>query len=892
MSSTEAQTLFSINDQSGDIYTSVVIDREHVCRYETVCKRSFDVGVTSTNQQYVKIISVEILIKDKNDNAPIFPTDMDTISIPEDSSVGSTFKIDPASDKDTGANNSVASYELRLNEQSQGYFQLNVTKNRDSTFNLKIVLLKSLDREVKNTFSMVVIAKDAGSPQQSGTQLINVNVTDVNDNAPQFTENFYNITIKENTAQMETILTTSAADADIGENGRVSYRISEFYQNKNGLHEIFLMVEDTGELKVKSDLTTIAGQSFKFFIEAFDHGAQSLFTQAEVEVHIQDTGNNAPTVSISFFSAGNTGYVNVPENALNQTFVAHVNVVDPDIGVNGQVDCTISNSHFSVVRMEKGYKVVVNAVLDREVIKNYNLTVTCTDHGSPALSDSASFMVRITDYNDNRPVFSPQTYSVKLTENNSGNEMITKVMASDADEGDNALFTYVPHDDARSRFIVDSNTGKVNVNAVFDREAEPVIFFHILAVDKGNPALTGTATVILTLTDINDNAPAFEKSSYRITVKENLPTGSDVYRFIAEDKDEGPNAEFDFSIAPEFVNVVPFDLFSNGQLKTKRQLDREERSRYDFVAIVTDRGDPQQSSRVPVVVTVDDENDNAPVITFPRPSNDSVEVFYPDYTSEYITTVKAYDLDDGSNKELVFSIAAGNDDGIFKINAADGNLYFKSQIDIGGDKTVQLDISVKDKGVSPRETIRPLFVELRYTNATFLAQTADSSNSNVIISVVVVIVTLVISGFIIGIIVFLRTLDRKRKEKGANSNSNSMESDFGFTAQNPNHTILSVDTLSSGSAGEGQDLIKKKEVSFVLDGNDSYEYHQQKPSGSIKDKPSKVRDSFLIDLLNVSIIQNFLSLLKTLEGAEPTHYYNSFIRLEKWAGKENAIFLF
>ncbi|KAH3835339.1 hypothetical protein DPMN_108690 [Dreissena polymorpha] len=138
--------------------------------------------------------------------------------------------------------------------------------------------------------------------------------------------------------------------------------------------------------------------------------------------------------------------------------------------------------------------------------------------------------------------------------------------------------------------------------------------------------------------------------------------------------------------------------------------------------------------------------------------------------------------------------------------------------------------------------MKTLFVDLKYTNATFLKSTLDSVQSkNIIITVVVVVVTLVISGTIIGVILFLRTADKRRKatEKVANNSSSSLSSDFGFTAQNPNHTILSIDTLSSVSAsGEGQDLIKKKEVSF----QDSYEYHQRKQTASFttgSDKPSK-----------------------------------------------------
>lgn len=850
LTTTEAQTLFSISDQTGDLYTIVKIDREHVCEeYDTTCMVSFDVAVSSSDLKFFQVVTVNVFIEDINDNAPLFPKDVYPLNISEGTQVGFTHILQQAEDKDSGTN-SVQSYELFSETDSKGHFNLNVTKTLDGRLLVKLVLAKILNRESKDHYLLKVVARDGGSPQLSGTLTININVLDTNDNAPEFVQNFYNKTVNENTAVMETILTLSAVDNDLDENAQVSYRISEFQKDKDILDEIFLIVAETGELKVKSDLTSVAGQSYRFIVEAYDHGSESLFSQAEVEIHIQDYGNNAPKVGISFLTPGNMGFVNISENAKNATFVAHVNVEDADSGLNGEVDCGISNSHFAVVKIDKGFKVVVNAQLDREVLNNYNLTVTCRDRGTPVLSASASFLVRITDYNDNKPIFSKPTYTANLRENNVGNEMLVQVTASDNDEGNNALFSFQPHDDVQGRFIVDPNTGIIKANAVFDREIESTVTFRVLAVDKGSPKLTGTGTVVLTITDENDNAPVFSKNVYSFTIQENQQTGTQVDTLVAEDKDEGENAEFDFSISPEYVDTIPFDVISHtGQLLAKKQLDREQRSRYDFVVVVTDRKDSSMSSMAQVTVEVEDLNDNIPVVNFPRPSNNSIAVLYPDFESSYVATVDAYDLDEGRNKELTYTIIAGNGLDIFKLDTDTGVLSFQSQQDIEDDKIVPLDISVKDKGDVPLETVKILFVELKYTNATFLKSTSEPLNSQyIIISVVVVVVTLVISGAIIGVILFLRTLDQKRKLKTVSDDSStSVESDFGFSPINQSHTIISPDTLSSGSS-EGHDLIKKKEVSFVLDKNDSYEYCQKaSPVAPPKDKPTKVRCKYVAD---------------------------------------------
>ncbi|XP_060583345.1 protocadherin-11 X-linked-like [Ruditapes philippinarum] len=840
---TDASMLFSINDDSGDIFTSVVIDRESVCEYDVICKIVFDVAVKSKDNDYFQIVTVQVFIEDKNDNSPMFSMDVYHLNITEGTSSGS-YNILPAVDKDLGGNNSIQSYHLLLSQESQGYFELIVSKNHVGTFMLKLVLQKVLDREQKETYTLEIVAKDGGSTPNTGTLKVVVHVLDINDNTPEFTKTVYNVSIKENLAVMETVLTLQANDSDLGENGRVTYRIGEFQKDRDVLDEYFIIDETSGELKVKSDLSTVAGQTYRFIVEAVDHGAVPLFSQAEVEIHIEDYGNNAPMVSISFISPGNTGFVNISENAKNTSFVAHVNVEDQDSGLNGEVNCEISNSHFSVVPMDKGFKVVVNAILDREVLNAYNLTVICYDKGTPVMSGSTHFIVRISDYNDNRPSFVQPKYNAKLTENNKGNEELMKVSATDPDEGRNAIIHYTMHEDAMGRFIVDSNTGVVKVNAIFDREKEPIVIFRVLAIDDGVPtSLTGTATVTLTLTDMNDNPPMFNKTVHGFKIPENQPTGTDVAMLKAFDLDDGVNAEFDFSIESEYLDNVPFVLFSDGLLKANKQLDREEKSRYDFVVVVTDHGEVQQSSMAHVTIVVEDTNDNRPIVTFPKPTNKSVTAMYPDFISEYITTIEAYDLDDGINKDLQYSIRAGNELGIFKINKDTGALHFADQIDIGSNREMRLDIAVSDKGEPPLETVTNLEINLQYTNATFLGPDDASSNSKyIIISVAVVIVTLVISGAIIAVILVLRTLDRKRKMKEADDSTNTIDSDFGFSQVTQNHTILSADTLSSGS-GEGQDLIKKKEVSFVLDNNDSFSYHQQYQMGntsmSSNDKPSK-----------------------------------------------------
>lgn len=833
----QGNTLFSIND-TGDIFTSVKIDRELECDLNPICVLSFDVTVKSPDSQFYQTLLVQIYILDKNDNTPMFTPDSMNLSISEGSYIGSAFTITTAKDPDAGGNNSIQSYALVTDPSTNGTFSLSVTKLVKS-FSLKLIVQKILDREVQETYNVKVIAIDGGQPPKTGTVNIFIQVADINDNAPVFTEDIYNITVSENTAVLETILNISAHDADKDKNGQILYRISEFQKDKEVLDHIFSMDKVTGALKVKADLTTVAGKTFTFIVEAVDQGSDPNVAQAQVIVYIEDSGNNAPVVSVT---PGNTGYVNVSENSNNGTFVAHVNVEDTDVGLNGDVRCTVPSNYFGIETLKnKGFKVIVRGTLDREVTNIHNVTVVCMDYGTPPLSSSAHFLVRITDMNDNRPVFTTPVYTAELTENNNGDEKIVRVSATDKDEGLNSIVHYEVPSAYADRFRIDRSTGEVYVRQVFDRETSPSVLLLVHAVDAGEIPLTGTATVQLTIRDVNDNSPTFLQAVHGFKVHENQPTGTNVATMRASDLDEGRNAEFDFKIAPEYADKVPFILFSDGLLKANKMLDREEISRYDFVAIVTDHGNPARSSSSHVTVVVEDTNDNKPVVTFPRPSNNTVQAWYPDFESEIITAIEAYDVDTGVNKDLSFSIESGNEQKIFEIESLTGVLFFASKIDIGADRKIELGIAVSDMGENRLVTMTSLIVELKYTNATFLASSGDADKSKyIIISVVVVLVTLVISGVIIGVILFLRTLDRKKKEKTTSGDSGIADTDFGFMIPQ-SHTIISTDTLSSVS-GEGRDLQKKKEVSFILDCSDSQEYHQQKHNSSMSalmEKPSK-----------------------------------------------------
>lgn len=816
---TDYNHLFSIHETSGKLFTMVAIDRESVCAYLPDCV--LELIIAARSGTFFQEITVKIVIEDINDNKPLFPEESMELPISEGVSINSAYPIKIAQDKDTGENNGIQSYEII---PVSDMFGLLPQKNSDGIiFSLKLFVKKALDRETQSMYKVTVVAKDGGNPIQSGSMTVSVIVTDTNDNAPEFTKSLYNITVEEDTEASTVILKLNATDLDSGDNGMISYRIMEQQADAAEILHYFMMDSSTGELILKNQLVYEEGQFFKFTVEALDNGEQPMISQAEVLVYVKDAKNNAPVIKISFLPPGNIGFANVSEKAEVGTFVAYVNVDDTDSGANGDVSCSISNALFAIQSgSSDNYIIKVNSVLNREMQDLHNVTVHCEDKGNPPLGSSESFLVRVTDYNDNKPVFESGNYYASIYENTMTEKIVLQVSATDKDLGKNKDIHYAIRNEDKIK--INQNSGIISVLPYFDREKTPLVVFNVLAIDQGDIPLTGTATVTLTVKDRNDNKPQFNYTEYKFEITENIKSGFSVGQLSAYDLDINENGKLIFSLAPADVErKIPFTVFSNGIIKSNRELDREKQSRYTFNVLVTDQGEPKLSSAAPVTVDVNDINDNAPNITFPGKSNRTITMLYPVVEMELhepVSHIEAYDIDKAENKTLKYSILDGNELGIFVIEEGSGKIYVNdNRVQIENDMTVTLIIEVRDKGVKSKASTERLIVNLIYSNATYV-DASEGDNKYIVISAVVVVVTVLISAIIIFVIFLLRNLDKKRK--GLEEQLQA-DTDCGFENK-PSLYIInttaesSTDTVSAST----ENSRKKKEVSFSFDDQNSF----------------------------------------------------------------------
>ena len=425
-------SLFTINETSGNLYTAQVVDRERVCPFTPVCKVSIEASAKSSIRSYFTKIMLIVYIQDINDHSPKFPISSMSLEIPESTLIGNSFTIVGAKDADTSPNYTLNSYTL---EQTDSPFSLSFVQNLDGTSVVKLVVDKELDREVQDSYKLGVIASDGGNPPRSERLLVNVRITDVNDNAPMLSSTIYNVSVKEDEPVGTVILTLTATDLDTGNNAEIRYRLST--HQSDSIKQYFEMDEITGDLRIAKTLPYNDGNPYRIIVEASDLGDQPLTVQASVKVTVVDSANNPPEILVTYLPSP-SDVARIPENASFGSVIAHVVVIDSDSGMNGYVTCSLDNPFFKTDSFEVNeYTVTVAQPLDRETSPTQTITIVCKDSGTPALTSTYTFTVTVLDVNDNAPKFNSNIYQGSIPENQDQGAKGVQGQATDADERNN-----------------------------------------------------------------------------------------------------------------------------------------------------------------------------------------------------------------------------------------------------------------------------------------------------------------------------------------------------------------------------------------------------------------------------------------------------------------------
>uniref|UniRef100_A0A3B3BCF3 Protocadherin 2 alpha a 15 n=1 Tax=Oryzias melastigma TaxID=30732 RepID=A0A3B3BCF3_ORYME len=427
-----------------------------------------------------------------------------------------------------------------------------------------------------------------------------------------------------------------------------------------------------------------------------------------VGVEILDVNDHSPTFP------DNETHLEISESALPGARFQLQAAGDPDSGANSVQNYKLSqNDHFRLEVKDRGDDgkipiLYLQKPLDKEAARHHILRLTAVDGGKPARSGTMTIVINVLDTNDNMPVFVKESYSAMLEENSPVGTSVIQMNATDLDDGLNGEVVYSFGNNVNNKihklFEIDANTGVITVKGLIDFEGKDKYEIDIKASDKGLAPLATEKSVMITIVDLNDNAPEIEVTSLSNAVPEDSKPGRTVALLSVTDRDSGVNGKVICSITED----APFTLTPSSQenmysIITKSVLDRERQSSYTLTIVAKDAGETPLSSQLTIGVKVSDVNDNSPKFssnpfTFYLAENNAVGV--------PLFSVSAHDSDEGENAVLSFSMAK-NDNGNTKIasflsiNSETGEISALKSFDFESVKTFQFHVVATDSGSPP-----------------------------------------------------------------------------------------------------------------------------------------------------------------------------------------------
>ncbi|XP_032558656.1 protocadherin alpha-2-like isoform X1 [Chiroxiphia lanceolata] len=612
-----------VSGASGALVVSSRLDREELCGKSAPCALRLEVLV----ERPLRVFHVELEVTDINDNAPSFRVNEEALNIPESSLVGSRFPLEGASDADIGANAQL-SYTLSPSE----HFRLEQRGNNDEGASLGLIVTKPLDRETMPVHRLLLTASDGGRPSLTGTMEVVISVLDVNDNAPKFNQSVYKVKVLEGSELGTLLITLSATDPDEGINSDIIYLFGRHVTTE--VKEMFTIDENKGEIRLQGKLDYEEMNSYEIPVEARDKGSPPWSGHCKVLLEVLDVNDNAPEVRVTSLS------VPVAEDASLGTVVALLSVWDRDSGSNGDVRCWVWPSGPFVLEatLSGSYSLVLREALDRERVSEYEVEVRAEDGGSPSLGGRVGLRVPVSDVNDNAPSFAQAVYTVLARENNLAGAELARLWARDPDEAGNGRVSYSLWEgalgggsgwwgsgwaggvSASSYVSVEAESGVLRALQPLDYEEVQVLQFEVRAVDAGEPALCGNATVQLFVLDENDNAPALlpaagggaeagsgsgEAGTLWAWAAWGSPSGQVVAKIRAVDADSGYNAWLRYELWEPRGKSALFRVgLYSGEVSTARALEEADGPRQRLVIVVRDHGEPARSATATLSVSL------------------------------------------------------------------------------------------------------------------------------------------------------------------------------------------------------------------------------------------------------------------------------------------------
>ncbi|XP_061858757.1 protocadherin gamma-B5-like [Colius striatus] len=542
---------------------------------------------------------------------------------------------------------------------------------------------------------------------------VEVAIQDVNDNAPRFLQKNFQLEVNELTSPGARFAVGVAEDTDVGSNSLQGYELEA-----NGYFDVEVKESQDGskfaELVLRRPLDRETEPRLQLVLTALDGGDPPRSGTAQLCINVTDANDNAPVFAQERYRAS------LREDAPPGSTVLNVSASDADAGTNahitygfGKVPAKVLTKF--VVDPESGV-ITLQEALDFEETRGYTLLVEARDGGG--LTAHCKVELEVLDVNDNAPEVILTSMWSPVPEDAPSGTVVAVVKVRDRDSGENGQVWCELSGEAPLSLVAATSGGsyKVVTSSALDREQAPEHRVTVVARDRGSPSLSSSATLVLEVSDVNDNAPVFEEAAYSAYVSENNAVGAPVVRVVARDADAGANGRVSYALAGGSAGAAAYVSVEarSGELYAQRSFDYEQCREFAVTVRAQDGGAPARSSTATVRVFVLDRNDNAPRVLWPAPaegaaagaaassasSSGPFEVVPRSAEAGYLVAkVVAVDADAGRNAWLSYELVSGPaEPALFRVGLHSGEVRTARAVSERDAAKQRLVAVVKDHG--------------------------------------------------------------------------------------------------------------------------------------------------------------------------------------------------
>eukprot|EP00079_Xenopus_tropicalis_P009529 XP_002933687.3 PREDICTED: protocadherin gamma-B2-like [Xenopus tropicalis] len=532
---------------------------------------------------------------------------------------------------------------------------------------------------------------------------IKVEINDINDNEPSFSKKSFEVEVSEFAVPGARFALDYAQDPDLGTNSVQSYGLSA--------NKYFSLGERTSsdgskypELVLEKHLDREKQSSLELSLIPSDGGSPKKTCTASVKIVVHDANDNYPVFT------QDTYVVNINEDAPNSFLVLQLQAADEDDGTNAQI--TYSFSHIPenarqifTINPQTG-EIRKTGHLDYEVTKRYTITVEARDGGG--LVSPCKVSIQVIDANDNAPEIQISSYSATIPEDAPTQTVIAIFNTYDMDSGENGKVVCQISEELPFQLIsLTENYYKIMTSSRMDREETAEYNIEITAKDKGSPPLYSNKTIQVTLTDVNDHIPTFEKSNYIAYIPENNQPGTSVLSIKAFDHDINENGQILYSIMNKDIQDIPISSHisinsATGVIYALHAFDYEKIREFQFQVMAVDSGSPPLNSNTTITVCITDKNDNAPEILYPSSDTEGTALYeFIPHSSDrgyLVTKVIAVDADSGHNAWLSYHLLQAQEPSVFTIGQSTGEIRLARGFQETDSSRQKVVVMVKDNG--------------------------------------------------------------------------------------------------------------------------------------------------------------------------------------------------